>query len=230
MQFSHSSALWQAFPELVAGVVHAAGVHDRAVVDAALARHKARAQAQLEGRTESDLPAIQAWRRAFQRMGLKPTQYRCASEALLRRLRKEGDLPRLHPLVDLCNAISVAHAIPVAALDLQHVGGSLQVRHASGSEDYLSFGGEHERPEPGEVTFADDAGRSHARRWTNRQSALSAIQPSTSRVLIVAEALHDGAAHDVRELVATLERELQSAWGVATRSAILTRDAPAFEC
>jgi DNA/RNA-binding domain of Phe-tRNA-synthetase-like protein len=37
-------------------------------------------------------------------MGLKPTQYRCAPEALLRRLRKEGTLPPLHPLVDLCNA------------------------------------------------------------------------------------------------------------------------------
>jgi len=230
MQFSHSNALWQAFPELVAGVIHADGLHDRADVGAALARHTARAQAQIEGRTESDLPAIQAWRRTFQRMGLKPTQYRCASEALLRRLRKEGDLPRLHPLVDLCNAISVAHAIPVAALDLAHVGGNLQVRHATGSEDYLSFGGEHEHPEPNEVTFADDAGRSHARRWTNRQSALSAIQPSSARVLIVAEALHDGAAHDVRELVATLEAELQAIWGVNTRSAILSRDAPVFQC
>ena len=212
MQFSHSNALWQAFPELVAGVVHADGLHDRADVGAAVARHTARARAQIEGRTESDLPAIQAWRRTFQRMGLKPTQYRCASEALLRRLRKEGDLPRLHPLVDLCNAISVAHAIPVAALDLAHVGGNLQVRHATGSEDYLSFGGEHEHPEPNEVTFADDAGRSHARRWTNRQSAL------------------DGAAHDVHELVATLEADLQAIWGVNTRSAILSRDAPVFEC
>jgi DNA/RNA-binding domain of Phe-tRNA-synthetase-like protein len=230
MQFSHSNALWLAFPELVAGVIHADGIHDRVHVDDAIARHTARAQAQIEGRTESDLPAIQAWRRAFQRMGLKPTQYRCASEALLRRLRKEGDLPRLHPLVDLCNAISVAHAIPVAGLDLAHVGGNLQVRHASGSEDYLSFGGEHEHPEPNEVTFADDAGRSHARRWTNRQSALSAIQPSTSRVLIVAEALHDGAAHDVREVVATLEHELQTIWGLNTRSAILSRDAPVFQC
>ena len=80
------------------------------------------------------------------------------------------------------------------------------------------------------MTFADDAGRSHARRWTNRQSALSAIQPSTSRVLIVAEALHDGAAQDVRELVATLERELQTIWGLNTRSAILSRDAPVFQC
>jgi DNA/RNA-binding domain of Phe-tRNA-synthetase-like protein len=230
MQFSHSNALWLAFPELVAGVIHADGIHDRVHFDDAIARHTARAKAQIERRTESDLPAIQAWRRAFQRMGLKPTQYRCASEALLRRLRKEGDLPRLHPLVNLCNAISVAHAIPVAGLDLAHVGGNLQVRHASGSEDYLSFGGEHEHPEPNEVTFADDAGRSHARRWTNRQSALSAIQPSTSRVLIVAEALHDGAAHDVREVVATLEHELQTIWGLNTRSAILSRDAPVFQC
>ena len=50
-------------------------------------------------------------------MGLKPTQYRCASESLLRRFRKEGSLPRLHPLVDLCNAVSMAYAIPVAVLD-----------------------------------------------------------------------------------------------------------------
>jgi DNA/RNA-binding domain of Phe-tRNA-synthetase-like protein len=47
-------------------------------------------------------------------MGLKPTQYRCAAESLLRRYRKERFLPRIHPLVDLCNAISLAFAIPVA--------------------------------------------------------------------------------------------------------------------
>lgn len=230
MQFSHSSAIWQAFPELVAGVVHVEGIHDRVDVDAALARHTARARERLQGGTESDLPAIQAWRRAFQRMGLKPTQYRCASEALLRRLRKEGDLPRLHPLVDLCNAISVAHAIPVAALDLAQIAGNLQVRHAAGDEDYLSFAGEHERPERDEVTFVDERGRSHARRWTNRQSALSAIRPASARVLIVAEALHDGAADDVRSLVATLEDELRTIWAAAPRSAILSREAPVFAC
>src|SRR5262249_30869740 len=136
MHFGHSPALWQAFPELVAGTLHVQGIHDRVDVGAALARHVARAQARLQGGSESDLPAIQAGRRAFSRMGLKPTQYRCASEALLRRLRKEGDLPRLHPLVDLCNAVSVAFAIPVAALDLQQIHGNLEVRHATGSEDY----------------------------------------------------------------------------------------------
>jgi hypothetical protein len=83
-------------------------------VQPALARYTEIAQSRLQAGAESELPAIQAWRRAFARMGLKPTQYRCASEALLRRLRKEGTLPPLHPLVDLCNAVSVAYAVPVA--------------------------------------------------------------------------------------------------------------------
>lgn len=54
-------------------------------------------------------------------MGLEPTRCRCASEALLRRLRKDGSLPRIHPLVDLCNAISVAFAVPVAAFGVAEV-------------------------------------------------------------------------------------------------------------
>jgi kynureninase len=40
--------------------------------------------------------------------------------------------------VDLCNAVSVAYAIPIAVFDLAHVAGSLQVRHATGDEDYLA--------------------------------------------------------------------------------------------
>ena len=121
------------------------------------------------------MPQTQAWRRAFARMGLKPTQYRCASEALLRRYKKEGALPAIHPLVDLCNAISMAYAIPVAVLDAGRVIGSIEVRCADGSENYLAFSGEIEHPYAAEVIFADDAGNAHARRWTNRQSALSAV-------------------------------------------------------
>lgn len=230
MQFSHTPAIWQTFPELVVGVLHAEGIHDRASVQAAQSRYIDIAQSKLQAGAESDLPAIQAWRRAFARMGLKPTQYRCAAEALLRRLRKESNLPPLHPLVDLCNAVSVAYAIPVAVFDLAHVAGSLQVRHATGDEDYLAFSGEHERPDAGEVIFADDSRHVHARRWCNRQSALSAIHPATAEVLIVIEAMHDTAAHDVPELIGALAGELSALWGAQVRSAVLTKGAPVFEC
>ena len=68
-------------------------------------------------------------------MGLKPTQYRCAAESLLRRFRTQGSsLPRLHPLVDLGNAVSLAFAVPVAVLDAEQVAWPLEVRYASGHE------------------------------------------------------------------------------------------------
>ena len=126
--------------------------------------------------------------------------------------------------------MSVGYAIPVAVFDLAHVAGSLQVRHAAGDEDCLAFSGEHERPDAGEVIFADDARHVHARRWCNRQSALSAIRPATARVLIVAEGMHETAAHDVPELLGALVGELGSLWDAQVRTAVLTMDAPRFEC
>ncbi len=74
----------------------------------------AKALARLAEAPESALHSIRAWREAFAAMGLKPTQVRSAPEALLRRLRLQGDLPRLHPLVAFGNAVSAAHAIPLA--------------------------------------------------------------------------------------------------------------------
>ena len=211
VNFQHSAEVRGDYPQLVAGVLVVDGVTPDAAgsiddfLDAARSR--------LAGTTEAQLPEIQAWRRVFASMGLKPTQYRCASEALLRRFRKEGELPRLHPLVDLCNAVSLEYAVPIAVLDLARIEGDLEVRYATGKEEYLTFGGETEHPEPGEVVYADDAGRAHARRWTNRQSGYSAVRDTTTSALIVAEAVHDGAAADMARLVATITPVLRDRFG-----------------
>jgi DNA/RNA-binding domain of Phe-tRNA-synthetase-like protein len=162
-------------------------------------------------------------------MGLKPTQYRSAGEALLRRFRRENDLPRLHPLVDLCNAVSLAYALPVAVFDLAVVDMYLEVRHATGDEEHAGFGGEVERAEPGEVIFADAAGHAHARRWTFRQSRRSTVSAETRRVLIVAEGLHATAGADVAALVEGLAASITSLWGAPTSRAVLTAAAPRIE-
>ena len=229
MQFRHSDEIWRAFPELVPGVLFAEGITGDVAVGPRLAPFHRVAAERLSAATEGEFPEIRAWRRAFSRMGLKPTQYRCASESLLRRFRKEGALPPIHPLVDLCNAVSLAFAIPVAALDLARITGNLDVRHATGDERYAAFSGETEYPDAGEVIFADAAGRAHARRWTNRQSADSAVRADTASVLIVAEAMHEAAADDIARLLAALVAELGAVWSVVPTTAILSRDAPEFD-
>jgi DNA/RNA-binding domain of Phe-tRNA-synthetase-like protein len=230
MQFSHNPDIWSRFPELAAGALFVPGIHRSVSVAAQVGRFNALAQDRLHAAgSESELPEIKAWRGVFSRMGLKPTQYRCASESLLRRFRKEGALPPIHPLIDLCNAASLAFAIPIAALDAAKIAWPLQVRPASGTENYLSFANEIEHPEPGEVTFADAQGQAHARRWTHRQSGLSAVRDDTTLVLIVMEGVHASAVQDVARLTAALADALQEVWGVAPQHALLSAASPRFE-
>ncbi|WP_207782416.1 B3/B4 domain-containing protein [Phytoactinopolyspora limicola] len=227
--FEHSSVVWTAHPELVPGALYVSGVDADADVDVTVQRFVEMARARLAVTAESEFPEVQAWRRTFSRMGLKPTQYRCAAEALLRRLRREDTLPRLHPLVDLCNAISVAFAVPVAALDASKITNHLVVRPAVGNETYQTFTGETEHPDPGEVIFADRDGRSHARRWTNRQSGHSAVRASTTDALIVAEAMHESAPGDIDKLMVAIADGIDAGWqATVSPHAVLTASAPRF--
>ncbi|WP_116950270.1 B3/B4 domain-containing protein [Jiangella endophytica] len=230
MRFRHAPGIWADHPTLAAGALVVDGIDDEAAPDDAVGRYVGRARALLEAGPASALPQLRAWRRTFAAMGVKPTQYRCAAESLLRRLAKDATLPRIHPLVDLCNAASAAAAIPVAALDRDRVKGDLEVRRARGDETYASFTGDVERPAPGEVIFADEAGEAHARRWTYKQSGTSIVRPETRDVLIVSEALHAGAAADVEALLTALAADVTRTWpGVTPRLTMLTSAQPAVE-
>ena len=137
-------------------------------------------------------------------MGVKPTQCRCASEALLGRFHTKGTLPGLQPLVDLCNAALLAFAISLPVFDLDRVSGDLELRHATERGIKESVGGGAEHHDPGEAIFSDEAGHAHARRWANRQRGRSAVRDRTNRALIVAQALHPTAAEDVARPAAEL--------------------------
>jgi DNA/RNA-binding domain of Phe-tRNA-synthetase-like protein len=204
MHFEHTNDVWTSHPGLNALALVVTGVRQMRRLEDHSGQWLARAERRISSGPESAMPEIAAWRDAFGKMGLKPTQYRCASEALIRRYRKEKSLPALHPLVDLLNVVSMAYAIPIAVFDSTRIGTGIAVRPATGGEIYETFQGEKESPERGEIIFADEAGNAHSRRWTHRQSARSAVNGDTATALIVAEALHPGARSDI----ASLEREL----------------------
>lgn len=229
MYFQHTPDIWRQFPQLVPGVLVVDGIHTQVNVGDDLEPWYQRARDRLHTTTESALPEVAAWRRAYTQMGMKPTQYRSAAEALLRRLRRGESIPRLHPLVDLCNAVSLAFALPVAVLDLDGVADFLEVRHATGTERYLTFRGEIEHPDANEVIFADAEQHAHARRWTFRQSKQSTVHAATTRVLIVSEGLHETAEQDVSLLIDTLAHQIDACWSPPRYQAILTAASPRLE-
>ncbi len=229
MYVQHAREMWRDYPELVPGVLFAEGITTDVSVGSRVATFNAIAESRLAHTSEGELPEIQAWRRAFARMGLKPTQYRCAAESLLRRFKKEKSLPQIHPLIDLCNALSLAFAIPVAVFDVSKIAEYLDMRYAADGESYVTFSGDIEHPDAHEVIFADNAGRAHARRWTNRQSGYSAVRETTTAIVIVAEAMHGSASADVQTLTAALADELNVVWSVTPKTTILSQSSPRFE-
>ena len=87
--------LWAQFRSSSPAVAVATGITASMDVDAVVAEFSHRAADRLLGHTVWELPEIRAWRQAFSQMGLKPTQYRCASEALLRRFCKDRAPPQV---------------------------------------------------------------------------------------------------------------------------------------
>jgi DNA/RNA-binding domain of Phe-tRNA-synthetase-like protein len=237
--FRYDRAVLDRYPAVHAGIVRASGLANGPTPPELLQRYRTAQKEVAERLTATppaELPSIAAWRRAFAAFGAKPTQYRSAAEALLRRLAKQGDIPSINAMVDLGNLVSIRYALPVAVVDLAGIDGGITVRFASGSERFTDLGGskpaepagrvgasaaEPVAPEPGEVVFVDGAGVACARRWCWRQSAQSATRESTTDALVVVEGLHDGAERDVaaaREEIVALLGEFQPRATVAARA------------
>jgi DNA/RNA-binding domain of Phe-tRNA-synthetase-like protein len=206
--FGYDPAVIAQYPEIRAGVIHATGLNNGPSPPDLVAEYQAEQQAvcaRLAATPIADLPSIAAWRRAFTRFGAKPTQYRNAAEALLRRLAKHGDIPALNSLVDIGNLVSIRYAMPVAVIDRASIAGAITVRFATGAERFTDLGSSGSvSPDRGEVIFTDEDNAVAARRWCWRQSAQSATGPQTIEALIVTEAQHQTAAADVASAVADL--------------------------
>ena len=230
--FRYDNALLERFPQTRGAIIHAVGLQGGAS-DTELrelyAQEQAATLARIGEQPLSALPSIAAWRRCFSGFGLRPTQYRSAVEALLRRLSKRGDIPSINRLVDIGNLVSIRHEIPVAVFDTRALQLPVTVRFAEGQERFTGLGEqEAQQPAPGEVVFADTADLVIARRWCWRQSAESAARADTVAALITCEAQHDDGAATVARAQEDMLGLLARFAGGEAESALLDAGNPAL--
>ncbi len=136
-------------------------------------------------------PHIAAWRETFSRFGAKPSKYPCSVEALLGRVLKGQDLPAINRVVDLYNAVSIRHVLPVGGEDLDQLTSDLTLQFASGDEPFsLISGGEEviEHPESGEVVWSDSSGVT-CRRWNWRQCRRTQLTETTRNAYFVLDSV-----------------------------------------
>lgn len=135
-------------------------------------------------------PHVAAWRDAYRAFGAKPQRTPSSVEALTERARK-GGLPRVNWLVDLYNAISVEHALPVGGEDASRFEGDLRLIRAAGDEPFDTTrdgAAVIEQPAPGEVVWADPAGVT-CRRWNWRQGTRTRLTVESTDALFLLERL-----------------------------------------
>ncbi|MFJ5533692.1 B3/4 domain-containing protein [Streptomyces sp. NPDC093261] len=165
----------------------------------------------LDGRAPHEDPHMDAWRAAYTAFGAKPSRTRNSAEALARRALSDAGLPRINLLVDVYNAISVAHLIPVGGEDLALIQGAMWLVRATGEEEFTTVaGGEAtvERPEPGEVVWRDEAGVT-CRRWNWRQGPRTRLTEESTSAVFLLESLAPMPVADVERAGAELAELLE---------------------
>lgn len=186
-------AIFERYPDYRALIVYADGVRagpgDEASAEA-LARAHAVARRRFEGTQPAEHPHIAAWRAAYRDFGSKPSRFRCSAESLIRRALA-GGVPSIDRIVDVYNAVSIEHVIPVGGEDRRALAGEGRLRFATGDEAFdTREEGEVriEHPDPGEVVWADRAGVT-CRRWNWRQCLRTAVTEATTTACFVFDAL-----------------------------------------
>lgn len=225
--FHYHPDILTAFPQLMAGVILGQELDNGPTPPALLNAYQAQqhnTRHQIGDTPMPELPSVQAWRSAFRSFGVKPTQYRSAIEALLRRLMKHGDIPSINTLVDIANLVSIRYTLPVAVFDTRALELPVCVKFSSGTEHFTPLHQtESVYPDPGEVIFSDRMETVIARRWCWRQSAESASGADTLSALITVEALHPNARADVESALEDLRTLLREHSGGKFVSGILDR-------
>jgi DNA/RNA-binding domain of Phe-tRNA-synthetase-like protein len=139
----------------------------------------------------ADLPPhIAAWQDAYRAFGAKPQRTASSVDALWKRARG-GGLPRVNWLVDVYNAVSVRHVLPVGGEDLARYEGDIRLIRAAGDEPFDTMAsGEPlvEHPAAGEVVWVDARGVT-CRRWNWRQCTRTRLTDDSRDVLFLLERL-----------------------------------------
>ena len=96
----------------------------------------ARLEGHYAGKQPADIPGVAETRALFHRLDIDPTKTRPSSEALLRRVLQGKGLPRVNPVVDVCNLCSLEHQLPLGLYDRDLVKGAVRVRVGREGEGY----------------------------------------------------------------------------------------------
>ena len=131
-----------------------------------------------------DDPIFRSFRDLYWSHGMDPTKLRVSSEALLRRVLVGQNLWRVNDVVDVANAASIAHHLPVGLVDLSKLSGNITVRNAHVGEEFHRIGGGTVVCRGREIVLAD-AEKIVSFGYATHDSDLTKVTDETNDILLL---------------------------------------------
>ncbi|MFY9551782.1 MAG: phenylalanine--tRNA ligase beta subunit-related protein [Thermoanaerobaculia bacterium] len=227
-----SEGIFRAFPAAVIGVVAFEGVRNEgesAEILESLQPEEDETERRFAGAAVQDHPHIACWREAYRRFGAKPKDHPSSIENLVRRAARGERLRHVNRLVDLYNAVSLKHLVPVGGEDLDAIEGDVALTFATDQEPPVRLLGEPEArpPKPGEVIYRDRAG-AICRRWNWKEADRTKLTEKTKDGFLVIEGLPPVDRARVESALAELAALVQKHCGGSVRTGIVHRENPAM--
>jgi DNA/RNA-binding domain of Phe-tRNA-synthetase-like protein len=232
MTFRIDEAVFEKFSGLTIGVVVATGIDNRRSREQAAAFLEAQIDDVCRVWSIERLDAdrrIAAWRDAYRAFGAKPKKHRSSIENMLRMILDGAEVPSINVAVDVYNAISLEHCVPVGGDDLDHVAADIRLTFATGDERFVPLNGsEVVSPKPGEVIYRDDEDVL-CRRWNWRECDKSKMTEDSTNLCLVVEGLPPITADDVSRTANELAETIKAYCGGSVTSRLATRETPSIE-
>ena len=116
---------------------------------------------------------------------IDPTKQRPSSEALIRRILVNKNIPRISNFVDLNNWVSIDTKIPLGAYDFDKLEIPLILRFARKGEEFIPIGGKNKILKGNEIIMADSSGLI-IHLFPHRDSDITKITENTKSALVIA--------------------------------------------
>ena len=232
MQFSIQKELFDLLPDLTIGMVVAMGVnntHPSKEIDDLLSQSVEEMKKSFVTEKAQDHPRIKPWRTAFSKLGISGSKFPSSIESMSRRILKGDPFPKINPLVDLYNSISLRYLVPMGGHDLDTLQGNIHLQFAEGWEPFTPMGGGETMTVPkGELVYRDDQ-EVLTRNWVWRQCEKDKTTEKTQNIFIPIDVLGEVGRERAEEIIQELSRLIPNYLGGTLVSDILNREKLSFE-
>jgi DNA/RNA-binding domain of Phe-tRNA-synthetase-like protein len=232
MQFSIQKELFDILPDLTIGMVAAMDVDNTrpsGEIETLVSQAIEEMKRDFIVDKAQEHPRIKPWRTAFSKLSISGSKFPSSIESMAKRVLRGDPFPRINPLVDLYNSLSLRYLVPMGGHDLNTIKKNIYLKFAEGWEPFTPMGGGETIIVPkGELVYRDDQ-EVLTRNWVWRQCEKDKATEKTKNIFIPIDVLGEVGREHAEEIARELSELIPRYLGGTLFSAILNKEKPSVE-